>query len=237
VTPGRTEASSEGVLVAGSTIRQGVLRTVPHLLCRVKFRGVGRKVLRLDPGATREEVLAQLAAMNRAAIPQEEHGAPQMVEQLLEPLHHFLSSEGAAVELDVKSHPLALGRDCHRGKGVDAALCVPHGARGSLPLRRPGAVKGGDEQKAAFVQENQVRAALRGLFFSAANDTVANGRSRSRRADTSGVRGSDTSNPSRARDATAPGGGANPKFVPDYLGAALRGPQFGLVPSGLRPAQ
>jgi hypothetical protein len=153
------------VFVAGGAIRQGVSRTVPHILCRVKFRGVGRKVFRLDTGTTMEEVLDQLAAMNRTAIPQEDNGATQVRAQLLEKLHHFFSSEGAPVELDVKCHPLALGRARHRVNGVDASLCVPHGAVGRLPLRSPGTFKVGDKPKAAFVQENPVRAQLRCLFL------------------------------------------------------------------------
>jgi hypothetical protein len=47
----------------------------------------------MDPRATREKVLDQLAARNRTAIPQQDNGATQLMEQLLEQLHHFLSSE------------------------------------------------------------------------------------------------------------------------------------------------
>ena len=118
----------------------------------------------MDPGATLEEVLDQLAAMDRAAIPQQAHGATQMMEQLLENLYHFFPSESAPVELDVERHPLTLGRDGHRVKGIDAPLFVPHGAGGGLPLGCPGAFQVGDEQKAAFVQENQVGAKLRAMM-------------------------------------------------------------------------
>lgn len=212
-THGRAKASSEFVFVAGGAIRQGVIRTVPHILCRVKFRGVGRKVFRMDPGATMEEVLDQLAAMNRTTIPQEDNGATQILKQRLEKLHHFFSSEGALVELDVKCHPFALGRDGHRVKGVDASLFVAHRAVGSLPLRSPSAFKVGNEQKAAFVQKNQVRAKLRGLFLYAANDTVSTAQSRPRRADMSVVRVSDNSSPSCVRDAIGHGGGSEHEIL------------------------
>jgi len=120
---------------------QGVIGAIPHILCWVKFRGIGRKVVRVDPGTTMEKVLDQLAAMNRAAIPQQDNGTTQRMEQGLEKLYHFFPSEGAPVELDVQRHPLALGRDDHRVKGVDASLLVPHGTVGSLPLGSPGSVK------------------------------------------------------------------------------------------------
>jgi hypothetical protein len=112
------------------------------------------------------------------------------------------------VELDVKRHTLALRRDDHRVKGVDAALFVPHRAVGSLPLRSPGALKVGNEQKAAFVQETPVGTKLRCLFLYAASNSVSNAQSLPRRVDTSGVRVSDNSRPSRVRDATGHWGGS-----------------------------
>jgi hypothetical protein len=147
----------------------------------------------MDPGMAMQKVLDQLAAMNGAAIPQKDNRTTQMTEQLLEKLHHFFSPEGAPMELDIERHALALGRYGQGVKGVDASLSVPHGAVRGLPLGSPSAFKVGDEQKATFVQENQVRAKTGCLFLYAASGSVPNAQSRPRRAGASAVRVSDNS--------------------------------------------
>src|SRR5438128_266929 len=86
LTHGRAKAASEFLFVRGRPVGQGVVCAVPHILRRVEFRGVGWKVFGVDPGMTMEKVLDQLAAMNRAAIPQENKGAAQMMEQVCEKL-------------------------------------------------------------------------------------------------------------------------------------------------------
>ena len=98
----------------------------------------------MDPGATLEEVLDQLAAMDRAAIPQQDNGATQMMEQLLEKPYHFFPSESAPVELDVERHPLTHGKRassamktkelCQVGNRPSGPFALDfHGAFASIP--------------------------------------------------------------------------------------------------------
>lgn len=135
------------------------------------------------------------------------------MEQGLEKLYHFFPSEGAPVELDVERPPLTLGRDGPGVKGVDAPLFRPHRAGGGLPLRSPGAFKVGDEQKAAFVQENHVGAKLRGFVLSVASESAANAQSLPRRADTSAARASGNSPPSSVTDTTGQWDGSAPAIL------------------------
>ena len=75
MTHGRTKPPSEFVFVARGAISQGGIGAVPHILCRVQFRGVGREIFRTDTGAMMERVLDQFATMDRAAVPQQDNGA------------------------------------------------------------------------------------------------------------------------------------------------------------------
>jgi hypothetical protein len=84
-------------------------------------------------------------------------------------------------------------------------------------LGRPGAFEVGDAQKATFIQENQVRAQLRGLFLYVATDSGANGQLRPRRVDRHGARASDNSSPSHVRDATARWEGSAPEILSRLL--------------------
>ena len=153
------------MFLARRPIGQSSLRPVPHILGGVEFRGISGDVLRMDTRVTRQEVLHQLPAMNRAAIPEEDDGPPQMAEQVLEELHDFFSPEGAAPELKIESHSRMLGRYRDRIEGVDAALFIPHRAVRGVALGRPGAFEVGDEQKPTFIQENQVRPKPTGLLL------------------------------------------------------------------------
>jgi hypothetical protein len=163
-----------------------------------------------------ERILHQLTAMNRAAIPQQNYRAAQMPEQGLEEPHHFFSPQGPAMKLGVQRHVLPLGRDRHGGKGINATWLVPHGAVGSLPLRCPRTFKMGNEQKPTFIQENQVRAQLSGLFLYAATDSVANGQSPLRRVDVRGARASDNSSPSHAANARGHWEDSGPETLSEF---------------------
>jgi len=203
--------SGEFLFVLGGPVGKSIINPVPYVLRRIEFGGIGRKVFRMDAGVTMEKLLHQLTAMNRSPIPQQDYGASQMAEQRLEEPDHLFSSQSPTMELSIKRQVLPLGRDDHRVKGVDAALFVPHGTVRSLSLGRPGAFEVGDEQKATFIQENQVRAQLCGLFLYAATDSGANGQSRPRRVDRRGARASDNSSPCHARDAKARWDGSAPE--------------------------
>ena len=198
---------------AGCPIRQGLVNAVPHVLCGIEFGGVSRKVLGMETGVPMEELLHQLPAMNRPPIPQQDHRAGHVTEQGRKKAHHFFAPQGPAMELCLQRQVLTLGRDGHGGEGIDAPVFVPHGAVGSLPLRGPGAFQIGHEQKPTFVQENQMRPELRGLFLYAASGIGANGQSLPRRVDRRGARASDNSTPSRAGGATAHWDGSGPETL------------------------
>jgi len=61
-----------------STVGQGVVGAIPHILSGIEFRRVGREVLRVYAGVAPQEVLGQLTPMNGTAIPQQDDGAMQM---------------------------------------------------------------------------------------------------------------------------------------------------------------
>jgi hypothetical protein len=161
----------------------------------------------MDPGATKEEILDQFAAMDRPTIPQPHNRVSQVTEQLFEELAPFFSSQGTPMELDVERHPFMLGRHRQGLEGVDPPLFVPHGTAGRLALWGPGAFQVGNKQKAAFVQENQVRPKPCGLFLYAAPRNVSSAQWRSRCVDMLAVRVSDNSSPSVVRDTTGHWGG------------------------------
>jgi hypothetical protein len=106
------------------------------------------------------------------------------------------------MELHVERHASVLGRDHHSIERIDAPLSVPHRANRRLALWGPRAFEVGNEQKATFVQENQVSTQSCSLFLYAARRTASSEQPPLRRADTSAARVSDNSSPSPATDTT-----------------------------------
>lgn len=68
--------------VFGRTIGQRVLGFGPYKLIRVKFWGVGREPMHMEPAVVAKEFLDDGAPVDGAAIPQEHHGCTQMAEKV-----------------------------------------------------------------------------------------------------------------------------------------------------------
>ena len=105
------------------------------------------------------------------------------------------------MELHVESQSFALGRHDQGAEGIDLPLLVAHRTDWGPSLRGPGALEIGDEQKATFVQENQMGSALGGLFLYGATRSASNARSWPRPVAGRGAGVSDNSIPSHAAGA------------------------------------
>jgi hypothetical protein len=70
VTHRRAESLGEFLFILRGAVSQGSVGAVPHILCRVEFGRIGWEIVWVDPGASEQKVLDQVAPMNRAAIPE-----------------------------------------------------------------------------------------------------------------------------------------------------------------------
>jgi len=104
---------------------------------------------------------------------------------------------GATAEIE--GQPPPLGRHRHPTADREAVMAVAVAQTGRLAFRRPGPAHGGDQQKAALIDEDEMGATSCGVFLSAASRAASTGRWRPRPVPRRGARAS--GNSSRGRSA------------------------------------
>lgn len=163
--------------VIGHAIGHGSLEIVPDELIGVEFRGIAGEKVRLQTRVPAQELFDRTAFMNRTSIPEQDHGAAQVLEQLPEEPGRFRRFDVlVAIESGVEADaPLAWrnadGRD---GRYLGPASGATQ-AR-SLPPGCPSPNDVGDEQEAALIEEYQMGPKFFGFFLYGANDTASSGR-------------------------------------------------------------
>jgi len=138
---------------------------VPHTLVGVQLGGVGRKEGHVQPWERATEGANDLATVDAAVVPQDEHRPPQMTEQVAEEGTDLGVVDVGGVELVVEAHVLAPRTDRHAGDDGDLVVPLPEAQKRRLPPRRPGLADTGDQQEARFVEEDEVGTQPRSVFF------------------------------------------------------------------------
>jgi hypothetical protein len=107
-------------------------------------------------------------AMDRATIPEEHHGSPQMAKQMSEKGSNVEPGKVPRLAAQVQGHLPVFRR--HRHAAADREPIVPVAVEQArcLPAGCPGAADVGDEQEATLIDEDEVGAAARGVFLSGA---------------------------------------------------------------------
>ena len=71
------------------TVGERALRELPHALVGVEFGGITRKAVEVEPGIAGLERANRLAAVDGAVVPDHDHGAAEMTEQVAEEGAHL----------------------------------------------------------------------------------------------------------------------------------------------------
>lgn len=111
------------------------------------------------------EVADRFPLMRFAIIPDDDEMAPQVAKQMTEKLASLGLLDVLAMQLEVEADPSALGahRQCRDGGNLVVFVRVL-GAWG-LTARSPGAADRRDQEEARFVEEGEMGAQPRGVFF------------------------------------------------------------------------
>lgn len=159
------DSREKGVEVVRSAVGEAVLAVTPDSFGGIEFRGVGGKGLEVETRVAPAESANGLAFVLAGLIPDDDHGAPQVSEEVTEEEGDIDLSN--VLGLDPKVQTEATPDRAHRDGGDHRELIPPvHVAQDrGLPARGPGALDRRKQEKARFVKENQVRPQLRGVFF------------------------------------------------------------------------
>lgn len=164
------QAVAELDKIFGRTIGQGVFGLGPYKLVRVKFWGIGREPMHMEPAVVAKELLDDGAPVDGAAIPQEHHGCAQMPKEVAQKADDLHPRDVDGMEAKVKSKPLSRWGDRDGGDGRNSIPLVAVSEDGGTADRRPGLAHIRNEEKAAFVEEDEMGPKSLGFFLSPATD-------------------------------------------------------------------
>src|SRR5512141_2072498 len=113
-----------------------------------------------------QKLLHHLALMDRMAIPDQNDGTRQPVENLLKEGDHFFTCQAMPIRTDTQTNSFAFRRDQQRSQQVETLVMVD----GGLPDRclttsRPGPFERRNKGKTAFILQNEGSAQLATLFL------------------------------------------------------------------------
>jgi hypothetical protein len=155
----------ELVTIAGAAIGEPPLGERPHLLVGVEFRRVGREVLEPEPGDATTQFVNRREAMKSEAIPQHDHRAAQMLQQVGEEATDLGQADVVMMPLVVEAEVLPDRADRETGDDRDAVVALPMAQQRRLAAWRPGAEHGGCQHEARFVYEDEVGPQPNRVFF------------------------------------------------------------------------
>jgi hypothetical protein len=196
---GVTDLVAEFIHVVWTSICEALLAARPNKLIWIEFRSISGKPMHFDPLMFLKEISDQASLVNRTSVPKQIHFPRQAAKHVAQELNHFHSGNVLREKLEMQTDPFANRRyrDCRDGRNSIASVAVLED--GSLAAQRPCPSHVGNDQKPAFVEEDQMRPTSHGVFLYVANLRVSNERSLFRRAEWRGVRASDNLTPSRSK--------------------------------------
>ena len=184
-------------------VGQGSLEVIPDELIGVEFRGIAGERMRVQARMPAQEISGWSPFVWRSPIPEQDHGAAQVLEQLPEELGHVWRSDIlVAMESGVEGDAPPAWRNADGGDGRNLGPASSATQARSLSPGSPGAKDVGDEQKAALIEEYQMGAKFFGFFLYGAKYTASSGRWPSHHAPAPAFPVFDSSSPRSSGNAT-----------------------------------
>jgi hypothetical protein len=159
------ERAAQVLDIVGSAVREPRFGEVPHAFVGVELRGVRRKVLEAETGHPTAEGADGITAVNLAVVPDDDHGPAQVAQQVPKKVTHLCVLDVLGMEAPIEAHAPAprADRDAGDDRDLVPSIAMPDDRR--LAARRPGPPHGRNQQEARFVDEDEMGAQPRSVFF------------------------------------------------------------------------
>jgi hypothetical protein len=174
---------------------------VPNIFRRIKLGGIGQKIFHMNSRVPKKTLFNFLSPMDGGAIPQQDHGAPEMFKQSLKERPNIQADEIPCLKPEIKSQPLSPREYRQSTDGGDPVLLVELIQDGGFPFKSPGATNVWNGQKARLINEDKMGLKPFGVFLYGATGKPFNVQSPCRSFSRFGTRVSD--NPIPFPEATA----------------------------------
>lgn len=157
-----TEQLALGVRPA---VGERALGELPDAFVGVELRGVAREAVEVEPRIAGLERADRLAAVDGSVVPDHDHGAAEVAEQVPEEGAHFrvLDVLGREQEVEAAAPATRTHRQPRDHRDALAPLAVTQ--ERSVSPRRPGAPHARDQEEPRLVDEDEVGAQPRGFFL------------------------------------------------------------------------
>lgn len=147
------------------TVGQSALRVLPDSFIRVELGGIARETVEVEPGIARLQGAEGFAAVDRAVVPDHDHGAAKMAEQVPQEGADLRLSDVVEPQREVQSIASASGTHREAGDDGDPIATLAMAKQGRVAPRRPGTTYARDQEEPRFVDEDEVGPQPRGFFL------------------------------------------------------------------------
>ncbi len=201
--------------VPGVAVGQRPSEMIPDKFVGVEFRRIPREWISVQTGMFSEEFLDQDSLMGVGAVPQKNHVAAPVFEQLAEEAHDLQGADVLVrMEPCIEGDALALRGQCDRRDGRNFIPVSGTAEKRRLPSRGPGPTHARNQQESALVEEGQMGPKPFGVFLYAASDAASSARWLSRPVPGPASPAFGSSSPCRSGDAIHGWGGTEPAADP-----------------------
>lgn len=168
-----TNIHGEGLNVHGGAVRQEPFRLGPDEFVRVKVRRIGGEPVDVESRMAMKEGGDEGAAMNGAAIPQEDNRSRQVAQEVTQEADDLHPGDVVAREIDVETEVPMPGRDREGGDGGDPVVLRAMPQDRGATAGRPGFAHRGEEQEAAFIEKRPMGPERAGFFLYGSRPSVS----------------------------------------------------------------
>ena len=155
----------EFVKIVRPTLGEPALGVGPHLFIGIELGSVGGKRFQMEAREPPAHLAHALALVDAGVVPEQNHVAAKVVQQVFEKRAHLVVPDVVGVALEVEADVPALGRDRDSGDDRDSISSIAMAHDGGLASRRPGLAQHRDQEEPRLVDEDDVGAQPCGFFF------------------------------------------------------------------------
>jgi len=149
----------------GPAVGQVGFQVIPHAFVGIQLRGVRRERFQVEAGRAAEQFLHGFPAVDPAVVQQHDEVAGDLPQQRPEEGRDLVALDIVLIQLAVQRTPDACGADGDARDGRDPVMRVPMADDRRLAHRAPRLPDRRDQEEAGFVDEDEVGAQPRGVFF------------------------------------------------------------------------
>jgi hypothetical protein len=152
--------------VIGATVGEQALCEVPDPFIGIELGSVGRERLEAQSGKATTEVPNGDSLVRSTVVPEDDHGAPQMAEEVTEESTDLrMLDVRLGVKVVVEAKPVSSRTDRYAGNHRYFVPTVEMTVDGRQAARSPGSVDTGYQEESALVYEDDMGTQPRRVFF------------------------------------------------------------------------